>query len=453
MIPSIDEARRIAHEAYRYAYPMLMGYGLFHTQVFQSANSMHQGMNRLHHFQQLGGPRFLNSIPWINNDTPYGACWLDLRAEPFVLHIPEFPPRRFHDVQLIDLFTHNFAFFGTRLTGNSATTVLIAGPDWRGAVPAGIDHIARAETRFVKLVTRILLESGEEPADIRALEDATWLEPLSAFAGTAAPPPPPAPDFPAPAAQKFDTRSAEFIGPFNFLLGLCQLPPDEAPMFKRFARIGIAPGAAFDAAAVPVELRDAIDAGAQDAHSEISAKAAHLGERVNGWEMPLDLRGNRVRMACDEQALLRRAAGAMYAIWGIDAEEGLYMVAGVDDEGRALDGSRASYVLRFDTPPPVHAFWSNTVYDATTRLLVEHPSARYVVRDRDPGLQLGDDGSLTLVLQHEPVAHGPTANWLPVPRQPFQLVARLYWPRAELLDGHYQPPPVRALGRSESIIP
>ena len=119
---------------------------------------MHQGMNRLHHFRQLGGPAFLNIIPWINNDTPYSAGWLDLRAEPFVLSLPRFPAHRFQDVQLIDLFTHNFAFFGTRVNGNEATNILIAGPDWQGEPPAGVEHVARAETRLVKIVTRILLE-------------------------------------------------------------------------------------------------------------------------------------------------------------------------------------------------------------------------------------------------------------------------------------------------------
>jgi len=124
-------------------------------------------------------------------------------------------------------------------------------------------------------------------------------------------------------------------------------------------------------------------------------------------------------------------------------------VADVDAQGQPLDGSRSSYVLRFDPPPPVHAFWSITVYDAKTRLLVDHASGRFAVRDRDPGLQLGADGSLTLELRHDAVAHANTANWLPVPRQPFQLVARLYWPRAELLDGRYRPPPVHAIGAAE----
>ena len=440
------EARAIAREAYRYAYPMLMGYGFFYPQALQPASGMHQGVNRLHHFRQLGGPKFLNTIPWINNDTPYGAGWLDLRAEPFVLRLPAFPPQRFHNVQLIDLFTHNFAFYGTRTSGNDACAVLIAGPDWAGVVPAGIAHVARAETRFVKLVTRILLESGEKSADVAALEDAYRLEPLSSFLGQPPPPPVPALAFPRPDAVKFECRSSAFIGPFNFLLGLCGPPADdERPMFERFARIGIAAGAAFDAAALPPPLGEAIDEGVRDAHAEISAKAARLDERRNGWEMPLMLRGNRARMAADEAALLRRAAAAQYAIWGIDAEEGLYMVAEVDAEGRPLDGSDACYQLRFQTPPPVHAFWSITVYDAATRLLVDHDSGRYAVRDRDPGLERAADGSITLHLQHEPAQGVPAAHWLPVPRRPFQLVARLYWPRERLLDGRWRPPGVQRL--------
>jgi hypothetical protein len=440
---SPDEAQRIAREAYRYAFPMLMSYGLFHPQAFQASSTMHQGMNRLHHFRQLGGPRFLNSIPWINNDTPYGAGWLDLRAEPFVLELPAFPAQRFHDVQLIDLFTHNFAFFGTRLTGNEATTILIAGPDWQGTPPPGIAHVARAETRLVKLVTRILLESGEEPADVRTCEEGYRLQPLSAWAGTEAPPPAPALAYPAPVKLGADACSADFIGPFNFLLSLCELPAAEAPALARFARIGIAPGRPFDGTSLSPQMRAAIEAGMREAHAEIAAKAARLDERINGWEMPIDLRGNRARMACDEAALLRRAAAAMYAIWGIDAEEGLYMVADTDAEGQALDGSRHRYTLRFDSGPPVHAFWSITVYDAKTRLLVEHPSGRYAVRDRDPGLKTDEDGSLTLLLQHEPPSDQQTANWLPVPPQPFQLVVRLYWPRAELLERRWQPPAVR----------
>ena len=440
-----SEAAAIAEEAYLYAYPMLMGYGFFYPQAIDTRSKMHQGMNRLHHYRQLGGPAFLNIIPWINNDTPYSAGWLDLRAEPFVLSLPHFPAHRFQDVQLIDLFTHNFAFFGTRVNGNDATRILIAGPDWQGEPPPGIEHVARAETRLVKIVTRILLEHPDDSPAIHALEDQYRLEPLSRFAGGPAPQAAAAIDYPAPATAKLEARSTEFIRYLNFLLPLCSVPASEQAMFERFARIGIGAAAAFDPEDLAPSLRAAIDAGVAAAYCRIEAKAARLDERVNGWEMPLDLRGNRARMACDAAALLRRAAAALYAIWGVDAEEGLYMVADEDANGTPLDGSKHRYEIRFDGPPPVHAFWSFTVYDAKTRLLVEHPSARYAVRDRDPGQQRGADGSLTLILQHESPGPAREANWLPVPRQPFQVVARLYWPKQDLLDKTYLPPGIRVI--------
>ena len=437
------EARAFAEEAYLYAYPMLVAYGYMHTQIGDPSSSMHQGIDRLHHFRQLGGPKALNTIPWINNDTPYGAGWLDLRPEPFVLTVPEFPERRFHNVQLLDLYTHNFAYFGTRTSGNAATRVLIAGPDWRGETPAGM-LLARAETVLVKVVTRILLEGGETADAVASLEDGYRLERLSDALGQAAPPRFPPIDFPtAPGHDpraRFEPRGADFIAPFNFLLSLCRLPTSEAPLFERLARIGVGPRRAFDAAMLSPALRDAIADGAAAALARVEAKAVRLDERVNGWEMPLHLRGDRRRMASDEVALLNRAAAARYAIWGVDAEEGLYMVSDEDSEGRPLDGASHAFTIRFDRAPPVQAFWSFTVYDAATRLLVEHPSGRYAVRDRDPGLQRDAAGGFVLQLQHREPADGANANWLPVPARPFQVVARLYWPQPELLDGRYRPP-------------
>ena len=294
---SLSEARAIAEDAYVYAYPMLMGYGFFYPQAIDTRSKMHQGMNRLHHFRQLGGPAFLNIIPWINNDTPYSAGWLDLRAEPFVLSLPRFPAHRFQDVQLIDLYTHNFAFFGTRVNGNEATNILIAGPDWQGQPPAGVEHVARAETRLVKIVTRILLEHPDDAAAIHALEDQYRLEPLSRFTGGPAPQAAAAIEFPVPFAPKLEARSAEFIRYLNFLLPLCRVPAGEQALFSRFAKIGIGAGRPFDPERLDPVLREAIDAGVAAAYRKIEAKAARLDDRVNGWEMPLDLRGNRARMA------------------------------------------------------------------------------------------------------------------------------------------------------------
>jgi hypothetical protein len=65
-----------------------------------------------------------------NSDTPYSFFAADLRAEPIVLTVPEIEKERYYSVQLVDLYTHNFAYIGSRATGNGAGNYLLAGPDW-----------------------------------------------------------------------------------------------------------------------------------------------------------------------------------------------------------------------------------------------------------------------------------------------------------------------------------
>lgn len=441
----------MAREAYIYAYPMLLGYGFFHAQVAGPQRAESQDINRLTHFRRLGSPDFNNTIPWINTDTPYSAAWLDLRAEPLVLDIPAFEAHRFQNIQLNDLYTHNIANKGTRAPGNGAARYLIAGPDWDGEAPAGIDEVLRSETWIVKLVARILLENADDYPNIHALQDQYRLQPLSAWLGKPAPPAAPALEFPAPSVRGFlELPSAAFIPYLNFLLQLCAIHPSEKAMFERFATIGIGAGKPFDPGSIDPELREAIDAGARDAQAQIMERLKCLSPCIHGWQYPMDLRGDRGMMATGPDSYLRRAVAARYAIWGPAKEEVVYMVCETDADGDPLDGGRHDYVLDLPEAPPARGFWSFTVYDAKTRLLVKHPSGRYKLGDRDAGMVRGADGSLTLHLQHDSPGEAREANWLPVPKQPFQIVARLYWPHEELLTGAYLPPGITKLTKETS---
>ena len=60
---------------------------------------------------------------------------LDLRAEPIVLTVPTIEKGRYFSIQLIDLYTFNFAYIGSRATGNGGGSFLIAGPGWKGGRP------------------------------------------------------------------------------------------------------------------------------------------------------------------------------------------------------------------------------------------------------------------------------------------------------------------------------
>ncbi|KAJ3061897.1 hypothetical protein HK102_008950, partial [Quaeritorhiza haematococci] len=83
-----------------------------------------------------------------NSDTPYSFLWMDLRAEPVVITVPPIHRDRYFSVQLVDLYTHNFGYLGTRTTGNDGGSYMVAGPSWNGETPKGVAKVIRCETEF-----------------------------------------------------------------------------------------------------------------------------------------------------------------------------------------------------------------------------------------------------------------------------------------------------------------
>ena len=122
-------------------------------------------------------------------------------------------------------------------------------------------------------------------------------------------------------------------------------------------------------------------------------------------------------------------------------EDGIYPFTRVDAEGKALTGANR-YVIRFPKGqlPPVGAFWSVTMYNSK-QAFVDNPINRYAIGDRDK-LKFDDDGSLTLYVQHESPGKDKESNWLPAPKDEFNLIMRLYSPKKEILDGTWKPPAV-----------
>ena len=95
---------------------------------------------------------------------------------------------------------------------------------------------------------------------------------------------------------------------------------------------------------------------------------------------------------------LKRAVAAKAGIYGNDAAEATYPLTRVDSDGQTLDGSKHNYTLTFPPGqlPPVHAFWSLTMYDGKTQLLIENPINRYLINaPMLPAMKTNADGSLT----------------------------------------------------------
>jgi hypothetical protein len=133
----------------------------------------------------------------------------------------------------------------------------------------------------------------------------------------------------------------------------------------------------------------------------------------------------------------------MAALYGNDAEEALYPLLATDSDGEELDGRKHRYTLTFPKGqlPPAKAFWSVTMYDEKTQLLIENPINRYLINSPMlPDLKKNADGSLTIYIQKASPGKDKESNWLPSPDGPFYVVMRLYWPKEEALNGTWQPP-------------
>ncbi len=98
--------------------------------------------------------------------------------------------------------------------------------------------------------------------------------------------------------------------------------------------------------------------------------------------------------------------------------EATYPLTRVDRDGQTLDGSKHNYTLTFPAgqQPPVNAFWSVTMYDGKTQLLIENPINRYLINSPMlPGMKKNADGSLTLYIQNKSPGADKESNWLPAP--------------------------------------
>jgi hypothetical protein len=175
---SPEEARAIAKDAFIYAYPMLYNYKTMYEQAIDPAAKAYVGgFGKFRNYSQPYGPAN-KEIVTPNNDTPYSWAWLDLRREPWVLSVPAVPNNRYFVFQWIDLFTYNFAYVGSRTTGNEGGHYLFAGPDWHGETPKGIDKVFRSETDFILTLGRTALNGPDDVKAMQAVQKQYRLAPL-----------------------------------------------------------------------------------------------------------------------------------------------------------------------------------------------------------------------------------------------------------------------------------
>src|SRR6184192_1324258 len=433
------EARAVAKEAYVYGFPVVDNYRIQYSYFVDSKNPEFKApWNQIVNIPRVYTPAD-TAIQTPNSDTPYSFVGMDLRAEPMVLTVPPIEKERYFSVQLIDAYTFNFDYIGSRTTGNGGGSYLVAGPNWKGDTPKGVKKVLRSETEFVFAVYRTQLFKPDDLNNVKKVQAGYKVQTLSAFLGQPAPKAAPAIDFMKPLTPAEEKTSPQFFNILNFVLQFCPTVPSEKELMARFARLGVGAGKTFDASKLSPEMKTAIEQGMADAWVAFDGLKKDFEEgKLNSG----DVFGTRAYLKGN---YLYRMGAAVLGIYGNSKQEALYPAYYVDEAKQKLDGTNR-YTLRFAPGqlPPVNAFWSLTMYDEPQSLLVANPLNRYLINSPMlPQLKRDADGGLTLIVQNESPGKDKEANWLPAPNGPFSMIMRLYWPKEEAVEGKWTAPPAQ----------
>jgi hypothetical protein len=426
---SADSARAIAKEAWIYAFPMAMNYRTMHLYALDKTYPDYAGgFNKFKHYDKIFTAAD-TAVVTPNNDTPYSWAILDLTDEPVVLEVPEVK-NRYYSFQFVDLYTFNFAYVGSRATGEKAGKYLIAGPNWKGDKPNNIDKVIQSETNLVTLLgrTELKMASGDIE-NVKKIQTEYKLTPFHEFTKTTAPD---HADYSLsfPLFRQADLASASFIGLTSNLLQYAPINTAETELRSKFAKIGIVPGKKFDSKNYSPQVLKAINEGVQQAEKE-------LKEGTDKLENATDLFGTRAMINGDYN---KRALGAAAGLFGNTKEEAVYIGTRSDKDNNFMSGKN-KYIIRFpkgQTPPDKY-FWSITLYELPSRYLVNNSINRYSIGDRTTGLKYEPNGDLVIYIQHE-APKGKESNWLPAPKGAFYYLIRIYGPEESILKGTWKAP-------------
>jgi hypothetical protein len=433
-------ARAIAREAYIYAFPLAANYETLYKQAIDTTSHDYRAtFNTLTNASSVATPED-KFVVTPNSDTPYSYLWMDLRSEPIVVTMPSIEKERYYTGQLIDLYTFNFAYLGTRSFGKEGGNFIIAGPNWNGATPGGIKAVLRAQTQFAYLLIRTQLFDAADIANVRKIQAGYGVQPLSAFLGQPAPPASPAVRWPKPSADMLTTPA--IFSYLNFLLEFCPTDPSETDLMARFAELNLGAGESFELASFAPPVQQAISDGIADTKADVEA----MMKKINTDQVQSsDLFGTREFL---KNNYLYRFIGAKLGLYGNSGADAAYFGYFIDDGHRPLDASKSNYELHFTQGaiPEYHAFWSLTMYDGKTQLLVANPIQRYLLNSTTlKSYKYGADGSLTFYVQKNSPGQDKESNWLPAPDGPFYCIYRVYMPGEAVLNGTWKKPPMQAL--------
>jgi hypothetical protein len=422
----VDRTVALAADAYVFGFPLVFNLEQVHRlQSGRMGGLKPAPFNTFVHATEPAGPE--DTFVSVNNDTLYSMAYLDMSGGPLRLTVPD-AAGAYYVLQFVDAWTNNVAYVGTRATGTEAGEFLLVPPGWTGTAPEGA-RVIPIPTAIATIVGRCAFHGRDDLPRVRELQRGLRLAPLPGNGPLHG-----IPAVPSDFFAKLRTWSEAFPP-----------GPSDLPYMDRIRSLPLTDPTATGALA----------AGIAEGRRQVETLSrGGVAPTVNGWGGALHLFDYNVdflgpgtrddpRWTIPDRftAYPVRAMAARVGLWGNHAYEAMYWTVYTDADGVQLNGAHR-YRLRIEAPPPVGAFWSLTMYDMPDYHLVANPIDRYSIGDRTPGLRYGDDGSLTIVMRHDP---SDDPNWLPAPPGDFRPMIRMYLPGDEVLDGTYHLPPVERI--------
>ncbi|MBL1209747.1 DUF1254 domain-containing protein [Geminocystis sp. GBBB08] len=437
---SEQEAYEIGIEAYHYFYPLItMDFTRRVCTNYKSGEKPGFGpVNTFHHLRQFPPANF-RAVVRPNFDTLYTVAWVDITKEPMIVLTPD-TNGRYYLLPMLDMWSNVFAVPGKRTTGTQAQQYAIVPQGWTGELSEAIEKI-ESPTPHIWIIGRIQTNGVEDYPAVNEIQDGFKIVPLSQWGKTFEPVEAvidPTLDMETDPLKQVNSMSASQYFSYGAELMKLHSPHiTDWSIIARLQRIGIQQGKSFDLNKAPVVLQNSLQKAVIDGLKIMMEKLPTLARIENGWQMNTDT------MGVYGNYYLKRAIVAMVGLGANQPEDAIYPMNVFDSNGKPMKGEN-NYILHFDKDelPPVEAFWSITMYDAEG-FQVANKLDRFAIGDRD-ALKYNSDGSLDIYIQHESPEDNKVSNWLPSPAEGvLGVTMRLYAPKSSVLNGVWNPPPVK----------
>ncbi|MFJ1269874.1 DUF1254 domain-containing protein [Legionella lytica] len=371
-----------------------------------------------------------------NQDVVYGFGFGAVNDEPVVLQIPDFGDR-FWVYAIYDARTNEFSKLGKQY-GTKPGNYLIVGPNWKGNIPKDIKGVIYAPTELVAIGPRVFMnDSAEDRAAIQSVINQIVIYPLSKYTGKSQTVDwKNAPIFKTQGNTEGETQWVDPASFFNQLPGILDKVPPLPGEEGLYAQMK----ALLAAASSNPEIAQLIQQVAINTEKEIISEFFNF--RTNGVNLPGGWTSppNVARWGYDYATRTATAKSNMYVN---QPAETRYFFAEVDNKGQRLNGN-SNYTLTFPKfqTPPANGFWSLTMYNSL-HFFEKNNLHRYSLGTKNlKNMKYNNDGSLTIYIQNASPGKEKESNWLPAPQGKFEMTIRTYWPKEEVNEGHWSPPPV-----------